>query len=280
MLKKTSKLASLFLLLLLSFIYTDKVFGVARQSDPLMQEVVKYKKENDIEPLEPVINNNEISLGYSGLVINADKSYKNMQQEGKFNKEKIVYESKLPDTTISKTYDYYIKKGNGVNNDIAIIFKVDSNTNVDELLRLIASNDLKVTFFVDGAWLENNVETVFSMANLGCEVYNLGYNGSYNKKMISITNNLLSSVTLKNASYCLNENKDDESLKVCKEKKLHTIYPELINPSTTELKENIAKGSIISYDTKLINISKLRVDLKAITSRGYQISNLSKVISE
>ena len=56
MLKKTSKLLGLLLLLIFSFMYTNKVFSTAKNSNPVMKEIVKYKKEHDLQPTEPVIN--------------------------------------------------------------------------------------------------------------------------------------------------------------------------------------------------------------------------------
>ena len=47
MFKSTIKLLSLLLLLIFSFIYTDKVFDEARKNDPIMKQVINYKKKND-----------------------------------------------------------------------------------------------------------------------------------------------------------------------------------------------------------------------------------------
>lgn len=280
MLKNVSKLASLFLLLLLSFIYTDKVFSEARNNDPIMKEVMNYKKENDIKPIEPKIRDDEIILGLSGLEVDAKKSYKNMKDDAKFDKEKLIYNSVLPKTSISKTYDYYIRKGNDQKEEVTIIFKITDDTNVDEILSLVAKTDVKINFFVDGSWLEKNVETAFSIVNLDCEIYNLGYDGTYTKSMISVTNNLIESVTLKDSNLCLNETKDDDAMKICKKRKMHTIMPTITNPSITDLKKKLDKGIIISYDLSNYDCSKFKLMINTITSRGYEIKGLSELIME
>lgn len=280
MLKKTSKLAGLFFLLLLSFVYTDKVFSTARANDPIMKQVVKYKSKNDVLPTEPTVKGNELVLGYSGLVVNAKASYNSMKNDDKFSEEKIVYDKQLPDNTISKTYDYYIKQGNPAQEQVAIIFKITNDTDVDEILKLVAKNDVKVNFFVDGTWLENNVETAFSMVNLGSEIYNLGYDGKYTKSMISVTNNLIESISLKDSNLCLNELKDDEEKEVCTKKKMHTITPTIIEPTVSDLKEKLVKGAIISYDLSTFDFSKFGLIINTITSRGYEVKPLSKIITE
>ncbi len=280
MLKNISKLASLFLLLLLSFIYTDKVFSEARENDPIMKEVMNYKKENDIEPIEPRLHDDEIVLGLSGLVVDAKETYKNMKKDKRFDKDKIVYNSKLPEKTITKNFDYYITKGNDKKEAVSIIFKAYDNTSIDELLKLVSKNNVKVNFFVDGSWLDKNVETAFSMVNLDCEIYNLGYDKKYTKNMINVTNNLIESITLKDSNLCLNENKDDEAKKLCSNKKMHTITPNISNPNITDLKKNLNKGEMILFDASDYDYSKFSLMINTITSRGYEIISLSDLLKE
>lgn len=277
--KNTIKLFSLFLLLLLSFIYTDKVFNEARGNDPLMKEVISYKKAHDVKPVEPKIKDDEMILGMSGLIINEEKSYKNMKEDDTFNKQKLVYDKKNPNTSITKTYDYYIT--NGISkNMVSIIFKVNNSTNVSELLSILAKTNVTVNFFIDGSYLEKNVETAFSMVNLNSEIYNLGYDNKYSKSMISVTNNLIESITLKDSLFCLNEVKNDNYKDICASKKMLTISPKLVNPNITDLKKNLSKGVMIVYDLDEFDTSKFNFIISVIESRGYKIKGLSKLINE
>lgn len=279
MFKNTIKLFSLFLLLLLSFIYTDKVFNEARGNDPLMKEVISYKKAHDVKPVEPKIKDDEMILGMSGLIINEEKSYKNMKEDDTFNKQKLVYDKKNPNTSITKTYDYYIT--NGISkNMVSIIFKVNNSTNVSELLSLLAKTNVTVNFFIDGSYLEKNVETAFSMVNLNSEIYNLGYDNKYSKSMISVTNNLIESITLKDSLFCLNEVKNANYKDICASKKMLTISPKLVNPNITDLKKNLSKGVMIVYDLDEFDTSKFNFIISVIESRGYKIKGLSKLINE
>lgn len=279
MFKNTIKLFSLFLLLLLSFIYTDKVFNEARGNDPLMKEVISYKKAHDVKPVEPKIKDDEMILGMSGLIINEEKSYKNMKEDDTFNKQKLVYDKKKPNTSITKTYDYYIT--NGISkNMVSIIFKVNNSTNVSELLSILAKTNVTVNFFIDGSYLEKNVETAFSMVNLNSEIYNLGYDNKYSKSMISVTNNLIESITLKDSLFCLNEVKNDNYKDICASKKMLTLSPKLVNPSITDLKKNLSKGVMIVYDLDEFDTSKFNFIISVIESRGYKIKGLSKLINE
>lgn len=275
-----SKLAGLFLLLLVSFIYTDKVFSEVRKNDPLMQQVISYKNKHDTSAVEPKIRDDEIILGLSGLVIDEEKSYKNMKDDDVFNEDKIVYEEQLPSKTITNNYDYYITGGNPKNNYVSIIFKVQSSKNLNNLINQIKKDNVKINIFIDGVFLEENVEKTFDLTDLNSEIYNLGYNGKYDKSMIGVTNNLIESITLKDSNLCLNENKDDNQKEICKNKKMHTITPTIINPTITELKENLSKGLMISYNLKDYDFSNFKLMINTIESRGYEIVGLSELIKE
>lgn len=280
MIKTPLKLLSLFLLLIISFIYTSKVTESALESDPVMKSIEKYKIKNDIEPIEPIIKENEMILGYSGLIIDKKASYKNMKEFNVFDENKIVYKNKLPKTTISKTYDYYIKKGNPKNKNVAIIFKVDDSKNVNELLKILSKNNITINFFVDGLWLEKNIESAFNIVNSGSLIYNLGYDRVYHKDSINITNNLIESITLEDSLYCLNEDKNNEEKKLCSKKKMHTITPTLIEPALTDLKKNLDEGVIISYDLKSFDMNKFILIVNTIKSKGYSITSLNKLLTE
>lgn len=280
MLKKTGKLLSLLLLLTLSFIYTDKVFSTARKNDPVMKKVLSYKNNNYVKAVEPVIKKDELTVGAEGYKVNEKQSYKNMKADNKFDADKIVYEKKLPKTSISNNYDYYIKKGNPKKNYVSIIIKVKEGKNLSEILNFVAKNNISINFFVDGTWLLKNVDQAFSINNLNCEIYNLGYNLEYDKSNITNTNNLIESITLKDAKFCLNESKNDEYKKICKYKKMHSILPSLISPSYSELKKGLSNGIIISYDEDDFDSSMFSIYKNVITSRGYEIKPLSKLVSE
>lgn len=280
MFKSATKLAGLFLLLVLSFIYTDSVFDSAKKSDPVMKNIISYKEKHDTSGVEPIIKGDEMVIGYAGLAVNTDASYNNMKDDDKFSDDKVVFDKALPKTTISKTYDYYIKQGNPSLKNVAIVFKISNPNDIDNLLKNVAKANVNVSFFVDGAWLEKNVETAFSIVNLNCELYNLGYNGKYEKSFISTTNNLIESISLKNSNFCLNDNKNDEEKEICKSKKMHTIISTLKDPSIRELKSGLVKGAIISYDASTFDVKTLGLIVRTITSKGYNVTSLSEVVNE
>lgn len=280
MFKNTIKLLSLFLLLIFSFIYTDKVFDEARKNDPLMKKVMNYKKKNDGNVIEPIIKDDEIILGMSGLVVDAELSYKKMKSDDKFNKKNVVYKKKLPDNSITKDNKYYITKGNGKNKKVSIILKVSNKTNINFVKSVILNSNYNLSFFIDSNFINDNLNLVYQIIDKGYEVYNYGINGVYDGKNISKYNKLIESMSLKKVLYCLNEKKNEESKEACDSKKMYSIKPNIIEPDFSSLKKEISSGSIISYDMDYLSINDLLLSFKVITSRGYEIEKLSTLLTE
>lgn len=280
MFKNTIKLLSLFLLLVFSFIYTDKVFDEARKNDPLMKQVISYKKKNDKNVIEPIIKDNEIILGMAGLVVDAELSYKKMKSEDSFNKNNIVYKKKLPDNSITKNNKYYITKGNSKNKKVSIILKVNYKTNTNLLKSVISNTNYNLTFFIDSNFINDNLNLVYQVIDKGYEVYNYGLNGVYDSKNISKYNKLIESMSLKKTVYCLNEEKNEESKEACDSKKMYSIKPNIIDPNLGNLKKEISSGSIISYNLDYLSLNDLLISFKTITSRGYEIEKLSTLLTE
>lgn len=280
MFKNTIKLLSLFLLLIFSFIYTDKVFDEARKNDPLMKKVMNYKKKTDGNVIEPIIRDDEIILGMSGLVVDAELSYKKMKTDDKFNKKNVVYKKKLPDNSITKDNKYYITKGNGKNKKVSIILKVSNKTNINFVKSVILNSNYNLSFFIDSNFINDNLNLVYQIIDKGYEVYNYGINGAYDGKNISKYNKLIESMSLKKALYCLNEKKNEESKEACDSKKMYSIKPNIIEPDFSSLKKEISSGSIISYDMDYLSLNDLLLSFKVITSRGYEIEKLSTLLTE
>lgn len=280
MFKNTIKLLSLLLLLIFSFIYTDKVFDEARKNDPIMKQVINYKKKNDKNVIEPTIKDDEIILGMSGLVVDAELSYKKMKSDDSFSKKNIVYKKKLPDNSITKNNKYYITKGNSNSKRVSVILKVSYKTNTNTIKKILTSSNYNLTFFIDNNFINDNLDFVFSVINNGYEVYNYGLNGVYDKNSLSKYNKLIESMSLKKAVYCLNEEKNKESKEACDLKKMYSIKPNIIDPDLSSLKRKISSGSIVSYDLDYFSLNDLLLSFKTITSRGYEIESLSTLLTE
>ena len=72
----------------------------------------QYKNNNDILPIEPTVNDNEIIIGVSGMVVNEKESYKNMKDDDSFNKNIEVDVLIIGGGITGLTTAYYLKDSN------------------------------------------------------------------------------------------------------------------------------------------------------------------------
>ena len=262
--KNIFKIIGLFFLLTISFIYTEKIFTVSRNNDPLMKEIIKYKKEYDYKPVNAIIKDNEIILGLSGVSVNLLDSYKNMKEKDSFNKNKIIKNIDNPKNSIVDNFDYYIISSNKIKKNIYILLKVN---NINELEYLDKINENIALFISDEILNKYYIDT-----NL--EIYNLNINTKFSDTNKIIEENYNKSL------YCLNENKDEKRRIICKQNRMYSIKPTLINPSIETIKKNLENGIIVSYDLSKISINQLTILTNIIETKGYKIDKLSNLIKE
>lgn len=277
MYNKTYKLLGLILLLILSFIYTNKVFSLVKEKDPLYIKIKEYKKKNDVLPTNGIINDDTISIGSAGTIINVNASYEKMKKENKFNKNRIVYENKLPDITINNNYSYFIEKGNPSKKEVALIFEGNDIKKILYVYNLSIKNNIIINFFIDGKSLIKNIDDYMTIKY---PIYNLGYNNKYDLKTINKTNELIETISNNKSTYCLNENKIIEDLKLCNKNKMYSISPAIINPTVADIKKNLSNGLIIEYNVDEFDINKFNYIINVIKSRNYNITSLDKLLSE
>lgn len=261
------KVIGLLFLLTISFIYTEKIFTISRNNDPLMKDILEYKKDNDYKPVNGVIIENEITLGLSGSYIDSLDSYKNMKENESFDENKIIEYKEKPENSIEKNYDYYITSSNKIKKNIYIIIKINSNEDLKKLNKL--NNNFAL--FIN----QNILENYFINTNL--EIYNLGKNGKYDD--VKDINRIINE-NYNKSLFCLNEYKEDKYKIVCKKNKMYSIKPTLVNPTINGLKNNLENGIIISFDINNLSTNRLMLIINIIESKGYKIDRLSNLIKE
>ena len=219
--------------------------------------------------------------GLNGKSINNNKSYDNMKRFGKFNENLLIYDLVLPEVSIKNNYNKYIVGGNPRKNMVSLIFKVDENNNIDEVLNVIDEN-AKVNFFVDGNWLENNEASLKKIINSNYNIGNLSYNGDYSNSGYIWINTIINKYSKQDNSYCYLEEKDEEALKICGMQKSYTIIPSIITGSNPliEIKNKLKSGDIISLNINKTTLKELPLIINYINSKGYKIVNLDELLSE
>lgn len=270
---KLIKIIGLFCLFCVSFFYTEKVINVTLNQDEIMIKIKEYNDTYNNNPTNAIIKDDTIIPGNVGKYIDEESSYKAMKKIGYFEPTLINYKNIYPEISIYNNYNKYIINGNTKNKYISLIYIINNNNTLNNILDIISKDNINITFFIDSSYLNNNINLLSKLNNK--EVYNYGNTGVYTKDNLIITNNIINNKTNNKSIYCLFLNKDDNSLNNCANSKMLSI---LVNKDDNyyTIKDNLSNGKIyvINNTKELSNINKY------IISKGYTIVPLSNIINE
>ena len=263
-------------LLLFSFFYTNKSISIIRNQDPLMKEIIKNKSKFEIKSVNAIIKDNTIIPGIKGKEVDLEKTYTKMKQYGTYNEALTVFKETKPTISIEDNYDKLITSGNKENKNIALIFKVEKNTNLDKLLSILNYYNVQTTFFIDGLYIENN--NLNNLSNHQIEL--LSYNNTIDEVTFSSALSYLSYKTNKTPKYCLEDN--NNIIKICKKLNLHTVSPTLIikKDPYKEIKNNLKNSSISLIPINNYIYNNLSTSILYIKSKGYKFLTLTDLLSE
>ena len=274
--KKVLQYLGLIVLVIVSFIYTEKSIQVVRQKDPIMIEIEKHKKNYKIDSIDAVIDNENIIPGCYGKEVDIEESYENMKKYGLYNETMFKFKNIKPNKSIEDIYDKYIIKGNKSKNAISLIFKVDNNTKLDKVVEVLENTNTKATFFMDVNYIKDNPIIINKLTQLGNEIEHL----NYNEEEISNSNKIVSKID-KNSNFCYTENNNDMILNTCKMYMMHTVKPIVLNNNMNiEIRENLDSGSLISLKVNRELNYSLEYMITYIKQKGYKIIRLDEHVDE
>lgn len=274
MLKKILKVSAVLLLVGFSFFYTEKVTMIARNSDPIMRAIKKEESNKKVSNVNPVINNDEYIMGINGCEIDVDKSYSKMRSVGEFKEELIVMKETSNDKDLT---DKYVIGGNNKEKNVSLIFIV--NKDIDSSLTdYINQKNIKVNYFIDGKYLEENMITVKFLSENN-NIYYLGVNEEYSDEYMLYHNNLIGMNGTNESKYCFTNDKNSDTLKLCNDYNMTTIKSDVIKDNVYKtIKDKLNNGVIFAVDSD--NIDEIKVSINYILSKGYNIVSLEDLLSE
>lgn len=280
--KKIIEILFACLLVFASFFYTDKAISMMEDKDPVMIKIKKEKKSLEEESINAKVNGEYLVPGYSGLVVDLDKSFNKMKKYGGYNESLIVFKESTPTISVDEYYDKYIVSGNGFTNYISLVFEITDKELLPKIKDILKKNDVRATFFVDGVLLKEDNILVTSLLQDFHELELLNYKGSYDRLIFEEALDTLQVIANRRGKYCLAKYDQKEILELCSKEKMHTIIPTIqisSNPYLS-LKGKLREGSIISITPTKENISELDVVIKYIKQRGYTLDTLEQLLSE
>ena len=270
---------SIIILFVLTFIYTEKASYVIKEHDHIMIEIKENAESNYFPKIEAIIKNDTIIPGIHGKKVNIEKSYEKMKLIGVYNDEYLVFDRILVINSLDKCKDKYIISGNTSKKALSIIYEINDNKNLNKILKLIKKYNIKISFFIDGVWLENNRDKFYEIIDEGYEFGSVGYNGMYDDSSYIWVDNVIKIATNSNKSYCLE--KDTESLNICKNINNYTLRPIIINKNPfISTKNNLNNGAILYYKDSESFINEFEIIIKYLNSKEYEILTVSKLLEE
>ena len=262
-----------------SFYYTDQAVDIVRRNDPVMKEIEKISNSYLINAIDARLIDNSLIPGYSGKKVNVKESYYKMKQYGSYEESLLVFEEVEPTISMDEYYDKYVIRGNDLKNSVSLVFKVEKN---DNILNILNEKNIQATFFIDGVFLENNSELVYDMLSEEHEVEVLSYDDTLDRKTFKTSLENLESISNIKGKYCYAEYDQKELLELCSKEEMHTVIPTILasNRPFTTVKKKIDNGNIIAFPINNEVIKELATIINYIKQKGYNIERLDNLLSE
>ena len=277
--KRTFQIIGIIVLLFGSFVYNEQVAMTSKLSDDLLNEIKlkadNYKKDSK----DGLIENGTIVPGIDGKKVDIKKSYENMRQIGYFEEKLLVYKNIRAKNNLKDNKDKYIVSGNQSKKEITLLFKVNKNMDLNNVIYILTKEKVKGTFFITSSYLENNHNYVIRLIEDGCTVGNLSNNEDYTDSDFVWMKTIITSSAQK-YNYCYTEKANEEIINICSLQNSYTVMPGLVvkNRPFNMIKNNLSPGLIVMVDINKRTISELEYTINYIKSKGYKIKPLEKLL--
>lgn len=278
--KNIFKFFGLLSLIGFSFFYTDKVMDVALEQDSIMIEINQVKERYKISSVDAIISKEGMIPGINGREVNVEKSYNNMRSIGIFLSNYLVFDEIKPNVSIYDNYKKYLIQGNSNKHMVSLVFILNTDNYLEDLYEVIKKKNVKVNFFVDYNFLNENTTLIKGLKNTN--VYSYGIDGKYAPDTLLFSNNLIERITKRETNYCLAKEQNDQTLELCAEYEMFTIIPNIFIKSNiyNRIKQDVGSGSVILIDLNTNNIENLDIAIDYIRAKGLQIGYLSELLNE
>lgn len=278
--KKIFQMIGLISLTCFSFFVTEQTALVVSDMDEIMIEIKAKKDKYKTSSIDAIIENNTIIPGVSAKEVNINKSYKNMKNNGYFSDKLFVYNYTSPKISLTDNIDKYIIKGNPSKRMVSLIFKIENNEEIIEILNILNNYNVKASFFVNYEWFSNNNNLVEELINNNHIVVPLM--DDYRDSNFEWMDTVLKKINKQDIGFCYNINENKDNLDECILKNNYTIKPIEIKENTplVDIKEKLESGSLLSLKINTQLKKELSTIIIHIKSKGYKLVNLKENVLE
>ena len=278
--KKAFQMIGLISLTCFSFFVTEQTVTVVNDMDEIMIEIKAKKNEYKTDSIDAIVNDNTIIPGVNAKKVNINKSYKNMKNNGYFSDKLFIYDYTKPKISLTDNIDKYIIKGNPSKRMVSLIFTIELDEDITDILNIINNYNVKATCFVNYNWFSNNNGLVQELINKGHIVSPLIED--YNSSDFEWMDMVLKKINKQSVGFCYNVNDNQSNLDACILKNNYTIKPIIIseNKPLVDIKEKLEPGSLLSLKVNSQVKKELSTIIIHIKSKGYNLVNLKDNVIE
>ena len=278
--KKTFQMIGLISLTCFSFFLTEKTATVVNNMDEIMIEIKEKKDEYKSKSIDANVKENTIIPGVSAKEVNINKSYKKMKNNVYFSDKLFIYNYTKPKISLEDNIDKYIIKGNPSKRMVSLIFMIEQDEDIKEILNIVNNYNIKTNFFVNYNWFSNNNELVGEIIKQGHIVSPLMED--YSDSNFEWMDMVLKKINKQNVVFCYNVNSNKKNFDECILKNDYTIKPIEISEKTPllDIKEKLQSGSLLSLKVNTQTKKELSTIIIHIKSKGYKLVNLEENILE
>lgn len=280
--KKFFQVIGIVTLMIGSFIFTDKVQTTSKLSDNLLNEIKSKKDGYKENAIEPIVKDNTITPGVNGKEVDVDKSYQEMSKIGYFDDKLIVYKTLPVENPLDKNKDKYIVSLNNSKMNINLLFKVDKNDDINNIVKELDKKNIKGTFFIESRYLEKHHNQIIKLVQNEYTIGNLSNNEDYEDSDFVWMKAILTNIGNQKYNYCYTKKPNKTVLKNCQIQDSYTIMSDNIiekNP-LLNIKKYLKPGTIIVIDVNKELNNEIEAILNYIEAKGYNIVSLEEGLKE
>lgn len=278
--KKTFQIIGLISLTLFSFFITEKTITVVNNLDEIMIQIKQEKDKYKSNTIDANIDGNTIIPGINGRKVNIKKSYKNMKMNGYYSDKLFIYDYTKPKISITDNLDKYIIKGNPKKRMVSLIFILNNDEDITDILTILNNYNVEATFFVSYTWYSNNTDLIKEITSNNHIIAPLF--DDYNDANYETMDMVIRRVNKQSVNFCYSKEENLSNLEICKLRGSYTIRPVLISNRTPllDLKNNIESGSLLSFNINSELKKELSTIIIYIKKKGYELTNLQTHLLE
>ncbi len=280
--KKFFQIVGLLTLMVGSFIYTDKITTASKQTDELLLEIKSKKDGYKENATPPIIKDDTIIPGTSGQEVDVEKSYQNMRKIGYFDDKLLVYKKIPVSNPIDKNKDKYIIAGTNSKKEVSLIFRLDQNDDITNIIKILDKNKVKGSFFITSKYLEQHHNQIINLVEDGHTIGNLSNNEDYEDSDFVWIKTIVTNIGPQTYNYCYTAKPNKKIIKICSLNDSFTIMPTKIikHSPLLNLKKSLTPGAIISFEVDSTLNNQIEPIINYILSKGYTIASLEDHLRE